>query len=192
MADKKISALTGASTPLAGTEVLPIVQSGATVKVAVTNLTAGRDISVLGIVGTTTNNNATAGSVGEYVSSTVGPGSLIALTSPTAANITSISLTAGDWDVAGIVGFGGISGTSVVAFVGANASESSGGISPSIGIQVLMNGSTQISTVADMTAALPVYRYSFAITTTMFLVARANYTSGSIGAYGTISARRVR
>ena len=34
MADKKISALTGATTPLAGTEVLPIVQSGATVKVA--------------------------------------------------------------------------------------------------------------------------------------------------------------
>jgi len=33
MADKKISALTSATTPLAGTEVLPIVQSGATVKV---------------------------------------------------------------------------------------------------------------------------------------------------------------
>jgi len=34
MADTKISALTAATTPLAGTEVLPIVQSGATVKVA--------------------------------------------------------------------------------------------------------------------------------------------------------------
>ena len=34
MADLKISALTAATTPLAGTEVLPIVQSGATVKVA--------------------------------------------------------------------------------------------------------------------------------------------------------------
>ena len=34
MADKKISALTAATTPLDGTEVLPIVQSGATVKVA--------------------------------------------------------------------------------------------------------------------------------------------------------------
>ena len=34
MADKKISALTAATTPLVGTEVLPIVQSGATVKVA--------------------------------------------------------------------------------------------------------------------------------------------------------------
>lgn len=34
MANTKISALTAATTPLAGTEVLPIVQSGATVKVA--------------------------------------------------------------------------------------------------------------------------------------------------------------
>jgi hypothetical protein len=47
MADKKISALTGATTPLAGTEVLPIVQSGATVKVAVSDLTAGRAVSAL-------------------------------------------------------------------------------------------------------------------------------------------------
>ena len=39
MADKTISALTASSTPLAGTEVLPIVQSGATVKVAVNDLT---------------------------------------------------------------------------------------------------------------------------------------------------------
>jgi hypothetical protein len=38
MADKKISALTAASTPLAGTEVLPIVQGGATVKATVANI----------------------------------------------------------------------------------------------------------------------------------------------------------
>lgn len=46
MADKKISALTGATTPLAGTEVLPIVQGGNTVKVAVSNLTTGRYVSL--------------------------------------------------------------------------------------------------------------------------------------------------
>jgi hypothetical protein len=46
MADKKISALTASTTPLAGTEVLPIVQSGATVKVSVANLTAGRAVSM--------------------------------------------------------------------------------------------------------------------------------------------------
>lgn len=39
MADKKISALTAAALPLAGTEVLPIVQSGSTVKVASNDLT---------------------------------------------------------------------------------------------------------------------------------------------------------
>jgi hypothetical protein len=39
MADKKISQLTSASTPLAGTEVLPMVQSGSTVKVASNDLT---------------------------------------------------------------------------------------------------------------------------------------------------------
>lgn len=47
MADKKISQLTAASTPLDGTEVLPIVKSGSTVKVAVSDLTAGRAISAL-------------------------------------------------------------------------------------------------------------------------------------------------
>ena len=46
MADKTISALTAATTPLAGTEVLPIVQSNTTVKVAVSNLTAGRSVSM--------------------------------------------------------------------------------------------------------------------------------------------------
>jgi hypothetical protein len=45
MADKKISALTAASTPLAGTEVLPIVQGGATVKVSVDDLTTGKVVT---------------------------------------------------------------------------------------------------------------------------------------------------
>jgi hypothetical protein len=53
MADKKISALTAASTPLSGTEVLPIVQSSTTVKVAVSDLTAGRAVSALSIATTT-------------------------------------------------------------------------------------------------------------------------------------------
>ena len=45
MADKKISALPAATTPLAGTEVLPIVQGGTTDQVSVANLTAGRAVS---------------------------------------------------------------------------------------------------------------------------------------------------
>jgi hypothetical protein len=50
MADSKISALTAATVPLAGTEVLPIVQSGTTKKVSISNVTAGRDISASKII----------------------------------------------------------------------------------------------------------------------------------------------
>jgi hypothetical protein len=46
MANAKISSLPDATTPLAGTEVLPIVQSSTTKKVSVDNLTTGKDVSV--------------------------------------------------------------------------------------------------------------------------------------------------
>jgi hypothetical protein len=47
MADQKISQLSSASTPLAGTEVLPIVQSGTTKKVSIATLTEGRSVMAL-------------------------------------------------------------------------------------------------------------------------------------------------
>ena len=73
MADKKISALTSATTPLAGTEVLPIVQSGATVKVAVSDLTAGRAISATQLT-LTTGNLIVASGQGVDFSATPGTG----------------------------------------------------------------------------------------------------------------------
>ena len=45
MPDLKISQLPAATTPLAGTELVPIVQSGTTDKVTVADLTAGRAVS---------------------------------------------------------------------------------------------------------------------------------------------------
>jgi len=65
MADVKISALPASTTPLAGTEVLPIVQSATTRQVSVANLTAGRAVSALSIATTTGATFATtSGSVG--------------------------------------------------------------------------------------------------------------------------------
>jgi hypothetical protein len=49
MANSKISALTSATTPLAGTETLPIVQSSATKQVSITNVTAGRVVTMSGL-----------------------------------------------------------------------------------------------------------------------------------------------
>ncbi len=55
MADTKISALPASTVPLAGTEVLPIVQSSTTKQVSVANLTAGRAISATQLTLTTGN-----------------------------------------------------------------------------------------------------------------------------------------
>lgn len=49
MADKKISQLALASTPLSGGETLPVVQTGATVQVSVSNLTEGRAVSATSV-----------------------------------------------------------------------------------------------------------------------------------------------
>ena len=48
MADVKISALPASTTPLTGAEVLPIVQSGVTKQVSVTNLTSGKTVAATG------------------------------------------------------------------------------------------------------------------------------------------------
>jgi hypothetical protein len=50
------------------------------------------------LVGTTTNDNAPAGNNGEYVSSSVAKTTPVTLVSATPANLTSVSLSAGDWD----------------------------------------------------------------------------------------------
>lgn len=64
MADLKISQLTGAITPLAGTEVLPVVQSSTTKQVSVTNLTSGRTVDMnIGLVNTTTARTNVLGSI---------------------------------------------------------------------------------------------------------------------------------
>jgi hypothetical protein len=52
MTNKKISALASAATPLAGSELVPIVQSSVTNSVSVANLTAGRAVSAASVTTT--------------------------------------------------------------------------------------------------------------------------------------------
>ena len=73
MADTKISALPASTTPLAGTEVLPIVQSGVTKQVSVADLTAGRAISATQLT-LSTGNLIVANGQGVDFSATPGTG----------------------------------------------------------------------------------------------------------------------
>ena len=72
MADTKISALPASTTPLAGTEVLPIVQSGVTKKVSVADLTAGRAISGASVTAST--GNFVVGTSGQGIDFSATPG----------------------------------------------------------------------------------------------------------------------
>lgn len=72
MADTKISALPASTTPLAGTEVLPIVQSGATKKVSVEDLTAGRAISATQV--TVSTGSVVIGTSGQGIDFSATPG----------------------------------------------------------------------------------------------------------------------
>jgi len=66
MANKKISALSSATTPLAGTETLPVVQGGATTQVSVANLTAGRTVSAASLITTGAITSGTVLTSGSY------------------------------------------------------------------------------------------------------------------------------
>jgi hypothetical protein len=98
MADVKISALTAATTPLAGTEVLPIVQSGVTVKVAVSNLTAGRAVAL----GATTITGAL--SVSGITTVAAGSAALPAIVSTTGTADTGLWFPAADTVAASTAG----------------------------------------------------------------------------------------
>ena len=74
MANSKISALTSATTPLAGTEVLPIVQSSATVKATVENVFNATQPSgtAFGVVALDTNKRPVTSTGLKYQSSSLG------------------------------------------------------------------------------------------------------------------------
>jgi hypothetical protein len=75
MADTKISALPASTVPLAGTEVLPIVQSSSTKQVSVANLTAGRSFSALGMTLTSTDADAAAAPIIDLYRDSASPAS---------------------------------------------------------------------------------------------------------------------
>jgi|SRR5215472_109471 len=144
--------------------------------------------------GTATNDSATAGNVGEYVNSTLAVGSEITFTTTTPANITSISLTAGDWDVWGVVEFDIAGTTNVTALTGAinttSATLPTQG-SPGWGQYTAFPGTGNTVSSNPGQPILPM-RQLLSTTTTVFLVGRCNFTVSTCKGYGWISARRRR
>ena len=145
-------------------------------------------IEQIGVVGTTTNDNAAAGNIGEYLASNVVSGSAVSLTSTETKNIDSLSLTAGDWDITGLVKFS-MSGATATDFKSGFSTTSATLADDTTYIQKPFSFSGLSSTYGE---SLPIVRISISGTTKIYFIAQSTFSLGTVSAFGTIRARRVR
>ena len=144
-----------------------------------------------GIVGTTTNNSANAGSVGELVEQNIASGSAVALTTTTATNIASISLTAGDWDVWGETCTNN-PGTSTISYIfnAINTTSATLPTAPNGGAMALAQYTYPAG--ANNYLYTGMKRLSLSATTTVYLIGYVVFGVSTMGMYGYIGARRRR
>jgi hypothetical protein len=147
---------------------------------------------VAGIVGTTAANNAAAGAVGEYMSSGVLQGAAVALTNGANANIASLALTAGDWDVSGSVDYYPAATTTTSGLYAAINTVSA--TLPTAGASAGLVGIYPAPPGAGTAQYIPVgpVRVSIAAPTTVYLIGVAIFAVSTCNAGGFLMARRVR
>lgn len=145
-----------------------------------------------GIVGRSNGSNVTAGNIGEVISNTILVGAAVPLsTTNTAFNVTSIALTAGDWDVSGIIYFLPNTTTNITSILASvsTASATNNAVAPFFGQH--QYGSSGLVTGNVVTSvAIPTFRVNISSPATYYLVAQAGFTVSSITAFGSIYARR--
>ncbi len=147
-----------------------------------------------GIIGTTTNNNAAALSVGEYISSQINaPGNSYTSTG-VPQDLTSISLTAGDWDVEGNILWYGDGSTTIATVNGWISTTSATLPDPSLiaAISYGLTTFTPFSAGNYIGFTVPKVRVSIASTQTVYISGNAIFGIATLHFVGGIYARRVR
>lgn len=147
-------------------------------------------VAPLALPGITNGTDAAAGYVGEYIEAFTAFGSSVTLTTATPKTVASISLTAGDWDISGIVMLNGtLTGTQFIAAIGTVNNSLT---STTLGYSQVSTASLATAT-SDNSLSLSNIRQNLnSITVTIYLIAQASFTVGTAKAYGVIRARRIR
>lgn len=159
------------------------------------NLTVGGTISG---GGTTTNDSACTGCIGEYISQTSFVTSAPSLVTTVPAIVTQVLLTAGDWSCYGNVSltpgptasvtvFSAWSSTTNAAGVPQTPSTTNGNLNPSF---VAMQAAAVVSPLWSL--GVGTMRYSLSASTSVYLLANATFSAGGLGAVGTQACRRMR
>jgi hypothetical protein len=196
--------------PGSGSQAVQTVQAGGTIPFVpqwwnffnafLTYVTSG-PIGPVPLVGVTDGSSAAAGNVGEYISSIIPFGSGISLTTGTATQITSVTLSAGDWDLDGEMFFGFPNTRTTTFYVGwlapTNSTTFPGTSVPGDGYdygQILPgSGATGSTSTEPYTINGLHTRVNITSPTTYYLMGYINFSpAGSMTGYGAIRARRTR
>jgi hypothetical protein len=111
------------------------------------------------------------------------------LTTVTNIDIVGVSLGAGDWDIGGSITY--LPGaTTTVNSIQASVSTASATLGPDV--EVTKFGFNAMTLVNSHTVPAGPWRISLAATTIVYLVARSNFGTSTMSAYGKIFARRAR
>lgn len=142
-----------------------------------------------GIVGTTTNDAAAAGEVGEVITSAVSATNFT--TSGQYGDLTSISLTAGDWDtwVTGTITNNGATSTQFIIGTSVNSGNSGTGLTDGVSDVSINN---MLSSTQGIGAAVGPVRRQLTTTTPVYLKYYCSYTGGPPQLAAQIYARRIR
>ncbi len=182
-----------------GTDTILGAASTATLTNKTFNTTGtGNSFSISGVAvsrgqypGVNANTSATAGNVGEYISSFTVSGSAVALTSGTAANVASVSLTAGEWLVCGDARFTG-GATTAVQYLLSSLSTTSGTVDITTinRLGLVIGNSTTMFSFTTPVFSVGCADFLLSGTTTVFLVSQAGFSTSTASAYGGLSAIR--
>jgi hypothetical protein len=163
-----------------------VLSTGATgVPVMSTTLPSGLAIPLPLISGVINASNAASGNVGEVISSVIASGSAISPSNATPTNLTSISLTAGDWDVYANVSssFSG-AGSFLVVWISTTSATLP---DRSLYSEVIPSSLAEASAIPA-----PYQRVNVSSTTTTYVSFDVGFTSGAASVCGGIYARRAR
>ena len=144
---------------------------------------ATKGTGCVNIAGTGTNDSAPAGYVGEIISSNIVAASGVTVSSAATANITSIFLTAGNWDIWGNVLVQGTTVTTIQAGISVTTATLP---DPSLTSYI-----APLATSATAGVPIPGISVSIAGSTTYYLVINP-FGTGTIKCSGNIYARRRR
>jgi len=141
--------------------------------------------------GTNTNDSAAAGYIGEYIESVVTSATNLP-TSGQLGDLTSISLSAGDWDIGVNIGFSLNTGTGMTRISGGIGTASGNSTTGIVSGSNFHDSTAMPTAAANSFVSVAPYRVSISSSTTYYLKFRGNYTGGNPQGVGRISARRVR